>query len=153
MVSSASKLEQGVLEEVVSQVLPHPVPQPQLVSVQLSWVLSRGGPPLLLPLQLVVLLPDIIHVLCILHLVPMEVLPLDLTDVMQQKGCDSDLGEVVLSELESDNEGVLVALEAGEGTLHQGAGLAQAVVSYEPRQKQVGRVPSGEGRNSPGILL
>lgn len=113
------ELEQGVLEDVVSQVLLHSVPQSPLLCVWFSWGLSEVGLPLLLPSQVVLLLPGI---LCQLYL-----LCPGLADVKQHTSCDDDPGDVVLSDLKLGGEVVPAVLEMPEGSHHLYMGPAQAV--------------------------
>lgn len=65
----------------------------------------QGGPLLLLPPQMVLLLPGVLHPLCLLHPYLMKELSLGLlTDVMQDASCDDDPEDVALGELEEAGE-------------------------------------------------
>lgn len=110
-----------------SQHLPHPVPWPLVVDGWLSWGLSQGGP----PLQVVLLLPGILHTLHPLYPDLMEKLSLGLAGIIYHSGYDNDPGEVVFGELQVGSEGASASHEMAKDTLHQGTDPAQASVKVD----------------------
>lgn len=76
----------------------------------------------IVPPQLAILLPGLLHLACLLCPGLTGELPLELAKVMQRTDCGDDPGDVGLSELKAGSAGVSASDEAPKGALNQHAG-------------------------------
>lgn len=107
------------------QGLLHQVPWPPLVGACLAWGLSRGDPPWVVSLQLILPLVGHLCLICLFCPGLLEHLSPGLTNIVQHEHCNNDHGDGFLGDLQEGGEGLQTAFEPAEGIFKEGIGSIQ----------------------------